>query len=185
MTYNVRLRNIIKQGGIGLEGFVTCTLCQHISTKMPHTYAQLPPHISSPVPNITPVLLSTRPAPTTSHQELKVPAPLLEPPFRQRLREHAVVQQLKHIPLARTTLSLEVPEDPPARLGLVRIQLHFDIAANLVLPVLGPRGDGAGFASAGADVVRVCVASFHAGALVEAVQVGRAVSEGTGPFADN
>jgi hypothetical protein len=120
---------------------------------MPHTYAQVPPHISSPVPNITPASLPTRTTLITSHQELQVPAPLLEPPIRQRLREHAVVQQLKHIPLARTALSLEIPEDPPARLGFVRIQLHFDIAANLVLPVLGPRGDGARFASAGADVV--------------------------------
>jgi hypothetical protein len=152
---------------------------------MPHTHAQVPPHISSPVPNITPASLSTYPTSTTSHQKLKVPAPLLKAPIRQRLRKHAIVQQLKHIPLASTALSFEVPEDPATCLGLVRIQLDFDVAANLVLPVLRPRGDGTGFASAGADVVRVCVASFHAGALVEAVKVGRAVSEGTGPFADN
>jgi hypothetical protein len=114
-----------------------------------------------------------------------LPAPLLEPPIRQRLREHTVVQQLEHVPLAGTAFSLEVPKDPAARLGLVRVKLYLDVATNLILPVLRPRRDRPGFAGAGANVVRAWIAAFHAGARVEAVEMGRAVSEGTGPFADD
>lgn len=59
-----------------------------------------------------------------------------KPPLRQRLRKHALIKQLKQIPIPRAALRLEVPKDPALRLSLVRIELHLDVATDIVLPLL-------------------------------------------------
>ena len=152
--------------------------CQYISTKMPHTHTQVPPHTPSPVDhNITPV------SSHAPHDHSKVITSPLKPPTLQRLRENAPINQLRQIPLTRAALSLEVPEDPSFGLGFIRIELDFDIATYAVLPVLRPQGDRTGFAGAGVDVVGAGETAFHAGAQVEAVEMWGAVCEGAGPFA--
>jgi hypothetical protein len=153
--------------------YISRTPCQHIPVGCEILIHMYHPYIPSPI------------TPASSLPASKASAPLLEPPIRQRLRENTVVQQLEHVPLASTALSLEVPKDPAARLGLVRVKLYLNVATNLVLPVLGPRRDGSRFTGARANVVRAWVASFHAGASIEAVEMRRTVGEGTGPFADN
>lgn len=94
-------------------------------------------------------------------KNLKVATVLPKLATRKWLWENTPIQQLKQIPLARTALSLEVPEYP-ALLGLECIKLDLDILSNAVLPVLRPRGDGSGFAGAGSDVRRAGEAAFHA-----------------------
>jgi len=152
--------------------------CQYIPTKMPHTHTQVPPHNPSPLDhNVTPVSFHTPQA------HSKVVTSPLKPPTLQRLRKNAPINQLKRIPLARASLSFEVPKDPSIGLGFIRIELNFDIAPYAVLPVLRPQGDGTGFAGASVDVVGAGETAFHAGAQVEAVEVRGAVCEGAGPFA--
>jgi hypothetical protein len=52
------------------------------------------------------------------------------------VREHAPIQQLKEIPIARTAFCLEIPKDPALSFGLVHVELYFNVAADLVLPIL-------------------------------------------------
>jgi len=152
--------------------------CQYISTKMPHTHTQVPPHTPSPAShNTTPVSFHTPQA------HSKVRTSPLKPPTLQRLRENAPINQLKQIPLAGASLSLEVSKYPSFSLGFIRIELNLDTATYAVLPVLRPQEDRTGFAGAGVDVVGAGETAFHAGAQAEAVEVRGAVCEGAGPFA--
>ena len=100
------------------------------------------------------------------------------------MRKHTSIQQLKEIPIARAALSLEVPKDPTHGVRLVRVELHFNVAPDVVLPFLRPGGYKPGFSGACVDVVGVGVAAVIAVACSEAVDVFGTVGEGAGPFAD-
>jgi len=47
-----------------------------------------------------------------------------------------IVEHLEEIPLARMSLSLEVPEEIAARLCVISIELYFNVTTYVVLPFL-------------------------------------------------
>lgn len=143
-----------------------------------HSVAPHKPHAPITLPSIIHPLWDPR------HHHLKVLTSLSKLPIRKRLRKDSTIQQLEQIPLARTTLSLEVPKDPALCFRLIRVQLHLNVAPDTVLPFLGPRVHAPRLAIARANVVAVGVAAVEAGARRKAVEVLGAVGESGGPFAD-
>lgn len=115
----------------------------------------------------------------------KVRAILAELAIAERLRKDATIKQLEEIPLSRTTLSLEVPEEPALCASFEGVQLDLDVPAYTVLPIFSPRVNSARLAGAGADVGCAGETTFHARARCEAVEVFGAVSDSTRPFADD
>lgn len=115
----------------------------------------------------------------------EIRAMLTKPAITKRLRENPTIEQLEQIPLASTTFSLKVPEDPALCAGFERVELDLDIPAHTVLPVLGPRVDSARLACAGADIGRAGETTFHARAGCEAIQIFGAVGDSARPLADN
>jgi hypothetical protein len=106
-----------------------------------------------------------------------------KPPTRQRLRKESSVQQCERIPLM-TSLRLEIPENPPISMLLIRIQLRLNIAPHIASHIIIPVR----------DVVLVGASAVVGGSRegpVEArtdavpVEVLRAVGLGGGPFTDD
>lgn len=141
-------------------------------------------HNQSPRPtNLLPIKPDI--PPLTLHNDLPS-KPLTcppKPPLPNRLRKHPLLHQLEEIPLARTTLSLEIPKHPAQRVRLERIKLRLDVSAHAVPPGGRPVPDAPGQAGARADEVGAGEGAFAAVPGAEAVEVFRAVGQRGGPFA--
>lgn len=101
------------------------------------------------------------------------------------MREDTSIHQGEEVPLGRAgVLGLEVPENPAVSVLLKNVQLGFDVGTGIGLEGGVPGGQVARGVAA-SDVARTGVGPVVAGADTVTVEVFGAVSQGTGPFADN